>query len=55
MFFWWGFDEPKVYAKLEQLRIPSNRAKWEERYYNTRFAPSDPRSYKTRKFIPTNA
>jgi len=55
MFFDSSFDESEIHAKLEQLAIPANRVKWEERYYDTRFAPSDPRSYKTRKFIPTSA
>jgi len=55
MFFWWGFGESKVHTRLKQLRIPPNQVKWEDRYYDLRFAPSDPRSYKTRKFIPTNA
>jgi len=55
MFFDSSFDESEIHAKLEQLAIPANRVKWEERYYDTRFAPSDPRSYKTRKFTPANA
>jgi len=55
MFFWWSFDESKIHAKLGKLNIPSNRVKWEERYYDLRFALSDPRSYKTRKFTPANA
>ena len=52
MFFWWSFDESKIQAELEQLRIPPNQVKWEERYFDTRFSPNDPRSYKTRKFTP---
>ena len=50
MFFWWSFSESKIQAELEQLRIPANQVKWEERYFDTRFSPNDPRSYKTRKF-----
>lgn len=49
MFFWWGFGE------LERLRIPAKMVKWEKRYYDRRYDFNDPRSYKTRKFIPQNA
>jgi len=55
MFFWWAFDQSKIHEKLEKLRIPANQVKWEERYYDLRYSLNDPRSYKTRKFIPTNA
>jgi Leu/Phe-tRNA-protein transferase len=55
MFFWWGFGENNVHAELERLRIPAKRVKWEERYYDRRYDFNDPRSYKTRKFIPLNA
>ena len=55
MFFWWSFSESKIQAELKQLCIPPNQVKWEERYYDARFGPNDPRSYKTRKFTPTNA
>ena len=55
MFFWWGFGEPNVHAELERLRIPAKRVKWEERYYDRQYDFNDPRSYKTRKFIPQNA
>ena len=53
MFFDSSFDESEIHEKLEQLRIPPNQVKWEERYFDTRFSPNDPMSYKTRKFIPT--
>jgi Leu/Phe-tRNA-protein transferase len=55
MFFWWGFGEENVHAELERLRIPAKQVKWEERYYDRRYDFNDPRSYKTRKFIPQNA
>ena len=55
MFFWWGFGETNVHVELERLRIPANQVKWEEKYYDRRFDFNDPRSYKTRKFTPTNA
>lgn len=55
MFFWYGFGEANVHAELERLRIPAKRVKWEERYYDRRYNFNDPRSYKTRKFIPQNA
>ena len=55
MFFWWGFGEANVHAELERLRIPAKRVKWQERYYDRRYDFNDPRSYKTRKFIPQNA
>lgn len=55
MFFWWSFSESKIQAELEQLRIPPDQVKWEERYYDLRYNLNDPRSYKTRKFTPTNA
>lgn len=55
MFFWWGFGEKNVHAELGRLRIPAKRVKWEERYYDRRYDFNDPRSYKTRKFIPQNA
>lgn len=54
MFFWWGFGEKNVHAELDRLRIPAKRVKWEERYYDRRYDFNDPRSYKTRKFIPQN-
>jgi hypothetical protein len=52
VFHWWGFVEADVHAELERLRIPAKRVKWEERYYDRRYDFNDPRSYKTRKFIP---
>ena len=52
MFFWWGWGEKNVHAELERLRIPAKRVKWQERYYDRRYDFNDPRSYKTRKFIP---
>ena len=55
MFFDSSFDESEIHEKLKQLRIPANQVKWEERYFDTRFSPNDPRSYKTRKFTPTNS
>ena len=55
MFFWWGFVEADVHVELERLRIPARRVKWEERYYDRRYDFNDPRSYKTRPFIPQNA
>lgn len=54
MFFWWGFEEANVHAELERLRIPPRQVKWKEKYYDKRFDFNDPRSYKTRKFIPKN-
>ena len=55
MFFWWGFVEADVHAELERLRIPQQRVKWEERYYDRKYEFNDPRSYKTRPFILKNA
>ena len=52
MFFDSSFDESEIHEKLEQLRIPVNHVKWEERYFDTQYNPNDPRSYKTRKFTP---
>ena len=52
MFFWWGWGEKIVHAELERLRILAKRVKWQERYYDRRYDFNDPRSYKTRKFIP---
>lgn len=52
MFFWWGFGEKNVHAELERLRIPAPLVEWQERYYDSRYDCNDPRSYKTRKFIP---
>lgn len=54
MFFWWGFGEESVHAKLADLRIPPQNVTWEERYYDRRFDFNDPRSYRTRPFIPQN-
>jgi hypothetical protein len=54
MFHWFGFVEADVHAELKRLRIPPRRVKWEERYYDRRFDFNDPRSYRTRKFIPQN-
>ena len=52
MFFWWGFGESNVHGELERLRIPQQRVKWEERYYDRRYEFNDPRCYSTRRFIP---
>jgi hypothetical protein len=52
MFYWWGFKEAEAHAELKRLRIPAKRVKWEERYYDKRYDFNDPRSYKTRKFVP---
>lgn len=52
MFFDSSFDESEIHEKLKQLRIPPNQVKWEERYFDARFNPNDPRSYRTRKFTP---
>lgn len=54
MFFWWGFGEENVHAKLADLRIPPQNVTWEERYFDRRFDFNDPRSYRTRQFIPQN-
>ena len=54
-FFWWGFEEEAVHAELTRLRIPADRVEWQERYYDRRYDFSDPRSYRTRPFIPQNA
>lgn len=54
MFFWWGFGEENVHAKLADLRIPPQNVTWEERYYHKGryLIPSD---YRTRPFIPQNS
>lgn len=53
-FFWWGFEEDAVHAELRRLRIPADRVEWQERYYDRNYDFSDPRSYRTRPFIPQN-
>ena len=54
MFFWWGFEEQHVHAKLANLRIPPENVKWEERYYDLRYDFNDPRSYQTRALVPND-
>lgn len=54
MFYWWGFEEEAVHAELKRLRIPADRVEWQERYYDRTFDFNDPRSCRTRPFIPQN-
>ena len=47
-------NESEVHEELAALKLPKRHVKWEERYYDRRYEFNDPRSYKTRKFIPQN-
>jgi hypothetical protein len=47
--------EAEVHEELAALKLPKRHVKWEEKYYDRRYEFNDPRSYRTRKFIPQNA
>lgn len=48
-------NEAEVHEELAALKLPKRHVKWEEKYYDRRYDFNDPRSYRTRKFIPQNA
>ena len=54
LFFWWGFGEKNVRAELKRLKVDPHNVRWQEKYNDPELPFHDPRSYKTREFIPNN-
>ena len=54
--FWKScWTEAEVHEELAALKLPKRHVKWQEGYYYRRFDFNDPRSYRTRKFLPQNS